>query len=494
MALSRRNTGRFSGTIWPGFVDAMTALILVLFFVLSIFMIVQFVLRDRISGQTQQLEELNLQVANLADALGLERSRADRQAQLVSTVTSERDAALAELTGFEDRLAVLLARNTDLADRLAASEAESAARLSANEVLQRVAAELREEQLALEQQLAEQADALSEAEAERLAESAAAEMLRERLENSGAELTAMALALEEERRKAEDTLTLLAAAEAARDRLAEQGQSSEAAMSEAERRAAELAQARQLLADQEEISAEGQRQIALLNQQTATLRQQLDGLQGLLDEARMKDLEAKVQIETLGVNLNAALARAAAEERARAELERRERERLAMEAAELGEEARDLRRYRSEFFGRMRQILGDRKGVRVVGDRFVFDSEVLFAQGSATLGPEGRVQLSDVAQVLRAVADDIPTDLNWILRVDGHTDSVPVGTSSQFSDNWELSTERALSVVKYLEDVEGIPPEHLAATGFGEFQPLDPADTPEAYARNRRIELKFTER
>ncbi|WP_424931424.1 peptidoglycan -binding protein [Amaricoccus macauensis] len=487
MALSRRNSGRFSTTIWPGFVDAMTALILVLFFVLSIFMIVQFVLRDELSGQSQQLDELNIQVANLADALGLERSRADRQAELVATVTSERDAALAEINEFEARVSTLLAENTDLADRLEASEAESAERLSANEALQRLAAELREENESLEQELVAQADALSEAESERLAAAAAAEVLRERLENSSAELTAMSLALEEERRKAEETLTLLAAAEAAQTRLESLQESRQEALSEAEQREAELAQARELLAEEKEISAEGQRQVALLNQQTASLREQLNALQGLLDEAREKDLEAQVQIEMLGINLNAALARAAAEERARAELERRERERL-------GEEAQDLRRYRSEFFGRMREILGSREGVRIVGDRFVFDSEVLFAQGSATLGAEGRAQISEVSQVLKDVSSEIPGDLNWILRVDGHTDKVPVGFSSQFDDNWELSTARALSVVQYMVEQEGIPPERLAAAGFGEFQPIDPGNTPEAYERNRRIELKFTER
>ncbi|MEM8571716.1 MAG: peptidoglycan -binding protein [Pseudomonadota bacterium] len=495
MALSHRNTSRFSTSIWPGFVDAMTALILVLFFVLSIFMIVQFVLRDRITGQSEQLEELNVQVANLADALGLERSRADQQAQLVSTVSAERDAAFAEITEYEDRISGLINENAQLATDLQESEAESAERLSVNDMLQRLATELRAEKEALETQVAEQSEALSAAESERLAEIAAADLLRERLQSSQAELTAMALSLEDERQRAQETLTLLAAAEAARDRLADEAQETNAqALTEAEQATAELAQARSLLSQEEEISSEAQRQVALLNQQTAALRQQLDGLQGLLDEAEARDAAANVQIEALGANLNTALARVAAEERARAELEARERERLATEAAELGEQAQDLRRYRSEFFGRMRDILGERPGVRIAGDRFVFDSEVLFAQGSANLGAEGQEQLSEVAQVLNEVATDLPTDLNWILRVDGHTDVVPVGFNSQFDNNWELSTARALSVVEFLIDQEGIPPERLAVTGFGEFQPVDPGETPEAFARNRRIELKFTER
>ena len=226
----------------------------------------------------------------------------------------------------------------------------------------------------------------------------------------------MTLSLEAERKKAEETLTLLAAAEAARRRL--EGSSTEA-LTAAERRAAELAQARALLAEEEEISAEAQRQVALLNQQTAELRSQLDGLQGLLDAAEARDATAQVQIEKLGANLNAALARVAAEERRRAELEARERERLEAEA-------KDLTRYRSEFFGRMREILGEREGVQVVGDRFVFPSEVLFAPGSATLGAAGQAQVARVAQVIRDIAGDIPPGIDWVLRVDGHTDITPV--------------------------------------------------------------------
>ena len=475
---------RFSAIIWPGFVDVMTALILVLFFVLSIFMIVQFVLRDTITGQGRRLEELSLQVASLADTLGLERSRADTQAALVTTLTGEREAAqgrIAALTGerdvaaariadFEAQVASLIARNTDLGGRLAATEAESAERLDAKQALDALVAKL-------------QAEA-TDAAAARTAAAATEEELRARLEGTDAELTAMTLALEAERKKAEETLTLLAAAEAARRQLAG---SSEAALTEAQTRAAELAQANILLAEQKEISAEGQRQVALLNQQTASLRSQLNELQGLLDAAETADASAQVQIESLGQNLNAALARVAVAEKRRAELEAKERERLAAEA-------KDLERYRSEFFGQMRQILGEREGVQVVGDRFVFPSEVLFAPGSATLGPEGQAQVGRVATVIREIADEIPPDIDWILRVDGHTDRTPVSPTSPFRDNWELSEARALSVVRYMVEREGLPPGRLAATGFGEFQPVDPGDSPEALARNRRIELKFTER
>ena len=525
MALSRRPT-RFPASIWPGFVDAMTALILVLFFVLSVFMIVQFVLRDTISGQGRELEELSVQVANLADALGLERSRADRGEALVATLTAERDAAQNRITvlegeaeeaaarigGFEEQVSALIAQNTDLEGSLEAAQTESAERLEASEALEAALAQARTEldaeaevaRLAAARtdalqalvgslrgdlaELSSQADqtsaALSESEATRLAEAAAAEALRERLANADAELTAMTLNLEAARQRAEDTLLKLAAAEAAQERL--EGDQ-ETALSAAERSAAELAQARALLSEEEEISAAAQREVALLNQQTAELRGQLDALQGLLDTAEARDIEARVQIEKLGANLNAALAQVAAEERARAELEARERERLEAEAE-------DLERYRSEFFGRMREILGEREGVRVVGDRFVFSSEVLFPPGSAVLGVEGREQVARVAEVITDIAGDIPAGIDWILRVDGHTDRVPVGAGRPFRDNWELSQARALSVVRYMIEEQDLPPDRLAATGFGEFQPVDNGDTPEALARNRRIELKLTER
>ncbi len=294
----------------------------------------------------------------------------------------------------------------------------------------------------------------------------------------------MTLSLEAERKKAEETLTLLAAAEAAKTAL--EG-SRTTALSESEKRAAALAQANILLSEQKQVSAEGQRQVALLNQQTAQLREQLNSLQGLLDTSAAKDVAAQVQIDTLGSNLNAALARVAIEEKRRADLETREKERLAAEA-------QNLESYRSEFFGRMRAILGEREGVQVVGDRFVFPSEVLFAPGSATLGAAGQAQVARVGQVIREIAGQIPPEINWVLRVDGHTDKTPVSADSQFQDNWELSEARALSVVRYLSAVQGLPPDRLAATGFGEYQPIDPGDSPEALAKNRRIELKFTER
>ncbi|MEX2648358.1 MAG: peptidoglycan -binding protein, partial [Alphaproteobacteria bacterium] len=214
----------------------------------------------------------------------------------------------------------------------------------------------------------------------------------------------------------------------------------------------------------EELSAAAQAQVALLNQQIAALREQIVALSEALD-IKLREAEDKdIQIADLGRKLNVALAN----------------------------RVQELERYRSEFFGRLREVLGERPDVRIEGDRFVFQSEVLFASGSADLEDGGKAQLGALADTLLAIARDIPTDLPWILRVDGHTDSVPIRTL-QFASNWELSTARAVSVVKYLIE-RGVPPARLAATGFGEYHPLDPRGDEIARRRNRRIELKLDQR
>jgi chemotaxis protein MotB len=259
------------------------------------------------------------------------------------------------------------------------------------------------------------------------------------------------------------------------------------ALSEAERQAALLATAQAQLAQEEAVSAEGRREVEALNAQVAELRAQVGSLQELLDLAETADAAADVQIEALGADLNTALARVAQEQRARAELEAEARARAEAEA-------QDLASYRSEFFGEVRRALEGREGVQVVGDRFVFSSEVLFPPGSATLSPAGRAQVAQVAGLLREVLADIPEEIPWVIRVDGHTDDIPLSAGGRFRDNWELSQARALSVVRQMSEVEGLPPERLAANGFGEFQPIDTTGTPEGRARNRRIEIKLTER
>ena len=463
-------------------------------------------------------EALDALVAGLRAELAAASEAAAAQAASLDETQAELDEQAAELDAAKNRLSAREASLAETLTLLSASRddlAEARERLEEAGDVEALRADLLQaqdnlttaEQAQLVQIAATQAlrarlrDAqgeLSQAEADRLAEVAAAEALRERLRNADTELTAMTLNLEEQRRKAEETLTKLAAAEAARDLLQD---ANEGQLNEQERQQALLAQANALLLDERARSAESQRQVTLLNQQTAALRNQLESLQALLDAADARDVESQVQIEALGRNLNTALAQVAAEqkrlaeeqrllaeaERARADLE--EAERLRLEAETL-----DLSQYRSEFFGRVRTILGDREGVQVQGDRFVFSSEVLFAPGSDELGAGGQSQIARVASVLREVADEIPPEINWILRVDGHTDNRPVGRTSPFADNWELSQARALSVVRYLVTEEGIDPDRLAATGFGEFQPVDGGRTLQALARNRRIELKFTEK
>ena len=586
MALSRRSGARFQASIWPGFVDAMTGLLLVLMFVLTIFMMVQFVLREEISGQATKLDALSAEVAALSLALGLEQDRSagleDRVGTLTATLDDARtrEAAQAEelriaqgrIASFEEQVAGLLAERERAQGRIAdletaraelLSEQEQlqlalaglrdevdaqaeAARLAAarREALEALAADLRqrnadaaEAQAALEQQLSAEEQA-------RLAEAAAAEALRARLAKADAELTAMTLALEEQRKRAEETLTLLAAAETARsdlnnqlaqalldaeqdataqeadiarlqgelaemrDTAAQTAQEAQAVrdqlvaalaaqraaeaaaetqMTEAEQRAALLAEARARLAAEAAQATEAQKQQALLNQQVAALRQQLSGLQALLDESKAREAETEVQLQSLGNELNTALARVAAEERRR-RIAEEERTRL------LEAEKENLEKYRSEFFGRLRDVLGQQEGVQIVGDRFVFSSEVLFAPGEAELSPAGRGEIAKVAGILRNVIGEIPEGINWVLQVDGHTDNVPIIEGARFADNWALSQARALSVVRYLTEVLGFPAERLSSNGYGEFQPVNPADTPEARAQNRRIELKLTTR
>ena len=208
-----------------------------------------------------------------------------------------------------------------------------------------------------------------------------------------------------------------------------------------------------------------------------------------------------MQLQSLGTELNTALARVAAEERRRRELEEAERRRLEeeqrqlqAEADRLANEAKDLEQYRSEFFGRLRDVLGNQDGVRIVGDRFVFSSEVLFESASADLSFAGQDEIAKVARILQSVSDDIPPEIDWVIQVDGHTDNVPLSGLGRYRDNWELRQGRALSVVQYMIESLGIPPERLSANGFGQFQPINSANTSEARAQNRRIELKFTEK
>lgn len=571
MALAQRRNG-IQASIWPGFVDAMTALLLVLMFVLTIFMVVQAVLRETITGQENELNELGAEVGALSAALGLATSqRDDLRVELgslratLSQAEDDIDAQDARIRDFEAQVAALLVQQSQtqaqitalkgenaqiLSDKealdlaLAAardeiSAGEQAARLAAarREALEALIADLRAENTETtallsqtEQDLTDAQQELSDAEIARIADAQAAAALRARLEAAQDELTATTLALEAKRQEAEDTLTVLAATQQTRDDLnarlaqalldleqtdaelgalqdrvdadtasvqaelsallaAKLAAENEAALrlTEAQQRAALLAEANEELSVVEAQSAEDQRKITLLNQQIGELRSQLSSLQGILDAAAEADAQADIQIQTLGQNLNAALARAATEERKRRSLEEAERKRLEAEAV-------DLAKYRSDFFAQLRDLLDGQDGVRIEGDRFVFSSEVLFAQGQADLSADGEAEIAKVARILRDIAGDIPDGIDWVIRVDGHTDDIPLSGLGEFRNNWELSQARALSVVLYMVNFLGLPPDRLAANGFGQYQPVNPADTDAARAQNRRIELKLTEK
>ena len=264
----------------------------------------------------------------------------------------------------------------------------------------------------------------------------------------------------------EDTLTQvragLASAESERDRVKGLYEGLAGGGNDAAGRAGELNKA---LESEKQVTSRALAQIEVLNQQISALRRQLAALEEALDVSEKRDRESQTRIADLGQRLNVALA----------------------------QRVQELSRYRSEFFGRLRAILGNRPDVRIVGDRFVFQSEVFFDAGKATLDkPEGRAELDALAGALLDLEKKIPGEIGWVLRVDGHTDVRPIN-NPQFKNNWELSAARAISVVQYLIS-KGVSPQRLVAAGFGEFQPIEPDKTEEAYARNRRIELKLTER
>ncbi|MDX5365645.1 MAG: peptidoglycan -binding protein [Alphaproteobacteria bacterium] len=335
----RRIRGRApTGDYWPGFVDAMSSLLLVLIFLLTIFVITQFFLNQLVSNKDSALDSLRSQIAELVNQLALERRE---KADLQATILSLQDS-LAAASAEQSRLAALADESAGAGSRI--SELESA------------------------------------------------------------------------------------------------------------------------LADEKQVSSEALAQVELLNQQISALRRQLATLEAALEAAEQRDREQQVQIADLGRRLNAALA----------------------------QRVQELTRYRSEFFGRLRAILGDRQDIEIVGDRFVMQSEVFFESGSADLNPEGRQQLDKIATAVREIAADIPDEIPWVLRVDGHTDSNPIATP-QFPSNWYLSSARAIAVVNYLTS-KGVPEQRLVAAGFGEFHPLAEGTSAADNRRNRRIEFKLTER
>ena len=342
MALGRARRGGRGFDYWPGFVDALSTMLLVMIFLLSVFMLAQFFLSRDISGKDNALVRLNRQIEELTSLLALERARgADSQASLLNLQAS-----------------------------------------------------------------------LETAEKER-------GRLQGLVDSKGANADAAGGAA--------------AAAQAALDA-------------------------------EKQLSSRAAAQIDILNQQINALRRPLAALEDALNASESRDRESQARIADLGSRLNVALA----------------------------QKVQELSRYRSDFFGRLREILGARPGVRVVGDRFVFESEVLFDTGQAGLNNAGKAELEKLASAVADLEREIPPELPWILRVDGHTDKRPI-TGGRFQSNWELSASRAIAVVQYLAS-KGVSADRLAATGFGEFQPLDKGDSEDALRRNRRIELKLTDR
>ena len=287
-----------------------------------------------------------------------------------------------------------------------------------------------------------------------------------RLNRQIAELTDL-LSLERTKGSKSDTeigtlRATLDQAKADQARLQQEMQAGGGAASAAEKRAGQLQSA---LDTQTADTNRALSQVDALNQQIAALRRQLAAIESALQASETREQDAQTRVADLGSRLNVALA----------------------------QKVQELARYRSDFFGRLRDILGNRPDIRIVGDRFVFQSEVFFDPGQAELKPEGMPELDKVATAMRDIIANIPPDIPWVLRVDGHTDKRPLSGTGKFATNWDLSAARAIAVVRYLQS-QGLPPEHLLAAGFGEYQPLDLGDTEDAFKRNRRIELKLTDR
>ena len=559
--LTRRSGERFTANIWPGFVDAMTAILLILMFILSIFMIVQSVLRDTISSQKIELDEQQTELSQLGSNLedlknelgvlkteksNLQTLSSEQRAQLtaqesqlqekinlLSKLRNDMRVAETKITDFKSQVASLIAKRLELSENLklerektskeisnreAAELALAAARetisqkiskekmmAASNEALEQLIKKLKLENNTLES-LTEQKETelklvkekieviskdLTDAEKQRVLEQYAIRSLQEDLMEKKEELALITLTIEAERKKALETLKLLAASREAQRILKEQADKFEKKLSGKDNIMKEkdlaLREARLRLSVQEDKAKASMQEVANLTLQTKSLKERLKELTGILDATIEKDFSNNVEIKSLGAKLNAALAKVASEQKIRAQLEEKERKRLE-------NETKNLREYRSVFFGRLKKILGDIEGIDVVGDRFVFSSEVLFDRGSADIGLAGKLQLDTISNVLKDISQKIPEDINWVLRVDGHTDITPISQNSVFKDNWELSQARSLSVVRYMINFHQINPRRLSAAGFGEHQPISFSETKDALAKNRRIEFKLTER
>ena len=434
MALARLGGARRpENYTWPGFVDALATLLMVIIFVLLVFVLIQVNLAYRVAGQDATMNDMRAQIVSLGDLLNLERKANDKLKDELAGISSLLDATTKERDSLGDLLNLERKANDKLKDELAGIssllDATTKERDSLVTQLANATATLSLRDSEIRQLTAIQAQTEESLEAAR-------QTIAERV----AALEAIELTLTEAQAKLMESEVEIADAAA-------RNISSLASISELETK-----------------NAASQAEVAQMTNAVTALRLRIEELTSLLAEKEAQAARDKIAIASLGKSLNNALA----------------------------SRVQELQRFRSEFFGRLREVLRGRDDVRIVGDRFVFQSEVLFAQGAASLGPEGEEKLGQLAVALNQIAAEIPEDIDWILQVEGHTDDIPV-RAGRFADNWDLSTERALSVVRFLAE-SGLPANRLAAAGYGEFQPLDDAGSDEARRRNRRIEMKLTQR
>ncbi|MBC7634407.1 MAG: peptidoglycan -binding protein [Acetobacteraceae bacterium] len=468
---------------WPGYVDALSTLLMVIIFVLLVFVLGQAFLSVALSGRDQALDRAGRQLTELADMLSLERGRTTdlklSLAQLsrdLATGTVARDMLVQELASLRTQQGRtlterdVLARDRDqLAARLVDADTQIAARQARNDAQQ---AQLNA--------LATRLDTASNDAAGNAAKIIAAQR---QLDATNNDLAGAQSRLSEMQRQSEALDRTVKADRATLElrlsdlaRLAEQNKALAALRDELELQARDAAAratteaergkaATALLVDERRLADSSRAQMSLLNRQIAELRAQMGSAQRALDAAESAGKDKDVQIVNLGSRLNAALA----------------------------QKIEELQSYRSDFFGRLRAVLANRPGIQVVGDRFVFQSEVLFPVGSADLSVNGWDQMKTLAATIMEISAKIPPEVNWLLRIDGHADRQPLQGGGRFASNWELSSSRAITVVKLLVG-EGVPANRLAASGFGDNQALDNSDSPEAYAKNRRIEIRLTDR
>src|SRR5712672_556677 len=447
MALGTRRSRRSSIDIWPGFVDALAQLLMVIIFVLLVFTAGQFLLSDALSGRDKALQQLQLQRNELSDLLAIEKRSSAELRSGTASLTAQLQAAIAERDALTTRVAELAAK----AEQEVARADQATGKLRDAETIVAADKEKVELQLRQTESLRRDIEALKTVRADLEAKVAS-------LAAGQQQSTQEAGALRDRSKELEARL----ASEQERTALAQKDISDRDIRLRALGERADKAET--ALAAEQQTSRAARAEVEQLSGQIAALREQLAKIAAALDASEAKAKEQQGQIVDLGRRLNLALA----------------------------SKVQELARYQSEFFGRLREIIGDRADIRIVGDRFVFQSEVLFTPGSADLGDDAKKQLAPVIGALKEISAKIPPDINWILRVDGHTDHRPIN-SSQFPSNWELSIARAISVVRFAID-EGVPATRLAAAGFADQQPLDPRSTDDAYRRNRRIELKLTER